>query len=273
MTDFTLEEQVICSIARLFGPEDDLAVTATNASGLMALLLAKELYAPRLSVLSRAKGRWAFVRDIRFPFMPGNLPEECIETLVDMEEVFSFVVAGKYFIIMQPVQVDKYGYMNLSLVGDMHKPSMAFIGSRGVPDNTVNMPHTLYFLTQHLKRVFVEKVDFISGVGYGEERKQGLVKWGSPIRIMTNLCLIDFDEETGLARLKSIHSGVTLDQVRENTGFDLIIPETLTETEAPSEKELHFLREVMDPLGVRRLDFVRGDEYKKVMAEIMKGGR
>ena len=116
-------------------------------------------------------------------------------------------------------------------------------------------------------------MDFVSGIGYGEERKQGLAKWGAPIRVMTNLCLIDFEEQTGLARLKSIHSGVTLDQVRENTGFDLIVPENLAQTEAPSEEELRLIREVLDPLGVRRLDFVRGDEYKKVMAEIMKGGR
>ena len=271
MATYTREEQIISAIARLFGPDDDLVVTATNPSGLLALLLARELYAPRLSVATLAKGKWAIVRNIRFPFLPDHIPEECIETLLDMEDIFTFVVAGKYFIIMQPVQIDQYGYMNLSLVGDVHKPSRAFIGSRGVPDNTVNMPHTLYYLTQHLKRVFVEKVDFISGIGYGEERRQGLAKWGAPIRVMTNLCLIDFEEQTGRARLKSIHSGVTLDQVRENTGFDLIVPEDLAETEAPSDEELRVLREVLDPLGVRRLDFVRGDEFNKVMAEIMKG--
>lgn len=273
MKSYTVEEQIICYIASTFKADDDFAVVSTSACGLVALALAKELYAPRLSLLHSAKSRYAIARNVRFPYDSGNLPEECIETLLNLEEVFSLCVRGKYLIIMQPLQVDQYGYMNLSLVGDMYKPSLAFVGSRNVPSNTVNSPRTLYFVPRHLKRVFVEKVDFKSGVGYGEERKQGIVKWGTPIEIVSNLCVVDFEEETGRARLKSIHTGIALDQVKENTGFELIIPKMLSETGAPTDEELHLLRNAIDPLGVRRLDFVRGEEYKQVMAEIMSGGK
>jgi acyl CoA:acetate/3-ketoacid CoA transferase beta subunit len=174
---------------------------------------------------------------------------------------------------MQPVQIDRNAYMNLSLVGDKLKPSAVFVGSRNVPDNTVNQPRTLYFVPHHSTRVFVDKVDFISGVGYGKEREEGLAKWGSPIEIISNLGVIDFDPETGRARLKSMHTGVSLNQVKENTGFDLIIPEPLPGMDPPTEEELHWIRDEIDPLGVRRLDFVRGEEYKQVMAEIMGGSQ
>ncbi len=273
MANFTIEEQIACYIARSFNPDDDFAVLATGPCGLVGLALAKELYAPRLSLLGHAKSRFAVMRQYRFPFMPGNPPPELIETLLTMDDVFALVVRGKYFIIMQPVQVDQNGYMNLSMVGDKFKPAAVFVGSRNVPDNTVNQPRTLYFVPNHNRRVFVEKVDFISGVGYGKERREGIAKWGAPIEILSNLCAIDFDPETGKARLKSVHTGVTVEHVQANTGFDLIIPEPLPGMDPPTDTELRHIRDEIDPLGVRRLDFVRGEEYKNVMAEIMSGGK
>jgi acyl CoA:acetate/3-ketoacid CoA transferase beta subunit len=172
---------------------------------------------------------------------------------------------------MQPVQIDQYGYMNLSLVGDRDRPSAVFVGSRGVPDNTVNGSRTLYFVPNHLKRVFVEKVDFASGLGYGKERKEGRIEWGAPLKIITNLCVMDFEEESGRVRLKSLHTGVTLDQVKENTGFELILPDPVPETEPPTSEELHWIREIIDPSGISRLDFVKGEAFKRVLSEIMKG--
>ncbi|MBW2367192.1 MAG: hypothetical protein JRH15_04835, partial [Deltaproteobacteria bacterium] len=206
MGNYTVEEQLVCYIARSFKPEDDFSVLATTPSNSIGLALAKALYAPRLSLIGITNGKYALIRDIRFPFIPGSLPDKCIETLFDTEAVFGLVTRGKYFIIMQPVQIDQYGNMNLSLLGDKYRPSKSFVGSRNVPTNTVNAPRTLYFVNNHLKRVFVEKVDFISGVGYGKERKEGVVKWGAPIEVISNLCVVDFEEETGRARLKSIHT-------------------------------------------------------------------
>lgn len=270
MPVYTLEELIVCEVARSYGPDDDFVVFATSNSGFVGLALAKELYAPRLCFYMGAKGTGAFLRDVRFPFVIGAPPERFIETLVGMDEVFNFVVGGKWCIITQPVQIDKYGYINLSLVGDKNKPSAVFVGSRGVPDNTVNAPRGVYWVPNHIKRVFVDKVDFISGLGYGKERKEGMVKWGAPVKVVTNLCILDFDEGTGRMRLKSIHNGVTLDQVKDNTGFDLIIPKSIPETTPPTDEELHWIRDVIDPFGVRRLDFLKGEDFKKAFSEIMK---
>ncbi|MDY7038021.1 MAG: hypothetical protein SV375_17895, partial [Thermodesulfobacteriota bacterium] len=105
----------------------------------------------------------------------------------------------------------------------------------------------------------------------GRERKEGLVKWGAPVRIITNLCVLDFDEETGGVRLKSVHSGISLDQVKENTGFELIIPDKVVETDAPTDEELHWIREIIDPAGISQLDFAKGKDFSRLLSEIMKG--
>lgn len=271
MLDFTIGEQIVCEIARSFNPDDDFIVNATTNCGFVGIALAKELYAPKLSFSMNAKGKSAFLMDVRYPFIIGQPPERFIESLLDMEDIFNIVTRGKWCIIMQPVQIDKYGYTNLSLVGDMNKPSAVFVGSRGVPDNTVNGPRTIYYLPNHAKRVFVDKVDFISGVGYGKEWKGGIIKWGLPVKIITNLCIMDFDEETGRVRIKSIHRGITLNQVKENTGFELIIPDLVPETKVPSNEELHWIRNLIDPSGISRLDFLKGEDFKQVLSEIMRG--
>jgi len=271
MADYTFNEQVVCEIARSFGPDDDFVFSSTSNCGLVGGVLAKELYAPRLHLSMGAKGKSAFLNNVRYPFIVGAPPERFIETLMNMEEIYNIAGRGKWCILMQPVQVDKFGYMNLSLAGDMKKPSAVFVGSRGVPDNTVNAPRIMYFVPGHAARVFVDKVDFISGLGYGKERKEGTIKWGAPTKIITNLCVMDFEDGTGRVRLKSIHTGITLEQVKENTGFDLVHASPVPETAAPSDEELHMIREVIDPVGISRLDFLRGEDYKRVLSEIMRG--
>ena len=271
MTDYTVEEQVICYLARSFDAEDSLGVFGVNNCMSIAMSLAKELYAPRLSLLAWVKGKYGVLGKLRFPFEQGQVPEDWIETLYSSEEAFAMVNSGKYLVVMQPVQIDQRGFMNLSLLGDMRKPKHSFVGSRGCPNNTVMQPRTFYFVPNHSPRVFVKRVDFRSGVGYGEERRSGLVRWGAPIEVITNLCIIDFDAEIGKARLKSLHKGITRPQVEENTGFELIVPDDLAETGTPTEAELRLIRGLIDPLGVRRLDFASRHEYARIEAEIQAG--
>ncbi len=267
----TFQELNVCEIARSFGEEDNFVISAASNSGIVGAVLAQELYAPKVSFYMGAKGKGAILRNVRYPFIVGKPPEGFIETLVDMQDVFDAVGGGKWCMIMQPVQLDKHGYMNLSLVGDINKPHRVFVGSRGVPDNTVNAPRIIYLVPSHNSKVFVENVDFKSGVGHGKERKEGLVKYGAPVKVLTNLCVMDFEEETGRMRLKSVHTGVTVDDVKNNTGFDLVIPDNVPETPAPSDDEMRYIREIIDPTGISRLDYLRGEEHKKVLDDIMGG--
>ena len=271
MSDYTMEEQIVSQIARSFGPDDDMVTTAVTMCGFVGLCLAQELYAPNISYWMEAKGRGALLSKVVYPFMMGSPPQGFVETLCTTEDIFEWLAAGKWCILMQAVQIDKFGYTNLSLVGDKKNPSSVFVGSRGVPDNTVNGARTYFMIPGHSTRTFVEKVDFISGVGNGPERKEGIIKYGATHLVFSNLGIFDFEEETGRMRLKSVHVGVTVDQVKKNTGFELAIPDSVPETDPPTAEELHYMREVIDPLGIRRLDFAKGEANKQVMAEVMSG--
>ena len=271
MGEYTIEEQIVTQIARSFKPEDNLVTAALTNCGFVGLALAQRLYAPQIKLCTGAKGRWALLSNISFPFMVGRPPEKFIETLATSEEVFAWVVSGKWCMIMQPVQIDKFGNANLAFIGDKRKPSRVFVGPRALPDNTTYGLRTYYIVTEHTRRLFMEKVDFICGVGYGEERKQGTIKWGAPYRVFSNLGVFDFEEKSGRMRLKSLYQGISLQQVIDNTGFELIIPQPVPVAEAPTQEELSLIREVIDPLGVRNLDSVKGEAYTQMVKGIMSG--
>ncbi len=150
-------------------------------------------------------------------------------------------------------QVDKYGNSNIVCIGNYHKPKIRLIGPINQPGHFALFGREIIVL-DHEKRNFVDKVDFISGVGYldgpGAREKFGLIGNG-PCLILTDKAIFDFAPKTKLARLKSIHPGVSLDWIIKNTGFTHdYIPKRVPETPAPTNEEIRLLREVIDPRGV-----------------------
>ncbi len=270
-TGYSLEEQIISQIARCFTPDDALAVNATTMCSLVGVALAQRLYAPGLVIQREAMGQMAHHSNFCLPYKPGNPSEDSLEIYLNMELAWEQVFGGKWNIVMQPVQIDQLGNANLSLVGDMTRPKVVFVGSRGLPDNTVNCERVYYVVTEHTKRVFVERVDFISGLGHGPKRKELGINSGAPRKVFSNLGVFDFDEDTGRMRIKSLHTGVPLEDVVGSTGFELIIPESVPETENPSEDEIRLIREEIDPLGMRGLDFAKGEALKELQERIRKG--
>jgi len=270
---YSLVEQVISQIARSFRQDDIMAVSATTMCALAGAILAQRLYAPGIVIHREALGRTAHLSNMKLPYEPSSAPQESIETYLDNERVWELVFGGRWNIFMQPIQIDKYGNTNLSLVGDKVKPKVVFVGSRGFPDNTVNCDRTYFVVTDHSMKVFVEKVDFISGLGHGKVRTVLGIKIGAPHLVFSNLGVFDFDEDTGHMRIKSINSGVGLGDIIKNTGFELIVPEDVAETPHPSEEELRLIRDEIDPLGVSRLDFAKGEVYTRIKEQIQKGQR
>jgi len=150
-------------------------------------------------------------------------------------------------------QVDKYGNCNIVCIGDYRKPKIRLIGPINQPGHFALFGREIIVL-DHEKRNFVDKVDFISGVGYldgpGAREKLGLIGDG-PCLVLTDKAIFDFDPKTKLARLRSIHPGTSLDWVIKNTGFTHdYIPMSVPETPAPTDEEIRLLREVIDPRGV-----------------------
>ncbi|GAA0523264.1 CoA-transferase subunit beta [Streptomyces antimycoticus] len=164
----------------------------------------------------------------------------------------AMVAGGRRHVMMGASQLDAYGNQNISCVGDWAKPRRQLLGVRGAPINTLNNP-TSYWVPRHSPRVFVERVDMVSGVGYDRAAaaEPATRRFHEIRRVVTDLAVLDFATPDRSLRLRSVHPGVTVDQVREATGFPLTVPDEVPHTRMPSAEELRLIREVLDPKALR----------------------
>lgn len=176
-----------------------------------------------------------------------------IEGWMPFRSIFDVLWAGKRHIMMIPSQLDRYGNMNISCIGeDYQRPKVQLIGPRGAPGNTINHP-TSYWVPRHSARVFVPRVDRVCGVGYDSAAAGGPAaqRFHDLRRVVTDLGVLDFGSSDHALRLVSVHPGVRVDDVRAATGFPLEVTDDLAESRLPTEEELRLIREVIDPDGAR----------------------
>jgi glutaconate CoA-transferase subunit B len=155
------------------------------------------------------------------------------------------------------IQIDRYGNSNMIGIGtDYRKLKFRGPGPIGTTNATVHNGTWHLVTNSHDRRVLVDRVDYISALGYGDGEKNLRQKLalpnGGPTSIITPLCIFDFDEETHSARLKSVHPGVTKEEVVERTGFDIIVPSGVPTTVGPTPEELVLLRTRVDTQGALR---------------------
>jgi glutaconate CoA-transferase subunit B len=145
-------------------------------------------------------------------------------------------------------QIDMYGNLNSSFIGDPEKPKVRLPGTGGAND-IASLASKILVAMHHEKKRFVEKVDFITTPGYlqgGESRKKAGLLMGGTYKVITHLGIFGFEEKTKRMRLETLHPEVTLEEVKERTGFEMLIPEKIEYTKPPTEQELRSLRE-LDP--------------------------
>ena len=165
----------------------------------------------------------------------------------------------------RPGQVDQRGnFNNIAFGKDYRRPRMRMPGAGGIPDVTCISDDMYLYVPRHSRVTFVTRLDFLSGLGHHPSRRRG----AGPRYLISDLGQFDF--ESGLMRLTHIHPGATLDRIRAKTGFDLEISPQLEVTEPPSEEELRLLREVIDPLGVRRLELLSGPKRRRLLREALE---
>ncbi|WP_019885439.1 CoA-transferase subunit beta [Streptomyces purpureus] len=162
----------------------------------------------------------------------------------------TMVTGGKRHVMMGASQIDRHGNQNISCIGDWSRPARQLLGVRGAPVNTLNNPVS-YWIPKHSPRVFVERVDMVSGVGHDRAAAAGATRFHRLGRVVSDLGVLDFETPDRSMRLASLHPGVTVDQVRAATGFDLVIGENVPYTREPTGEELRLIREVIDPEGLR----------------------
>jgi acyl CoA:acetate/3-ketoacid CoA transferase beta subunit len=193
----------------------------------------------------------AYLRDDVAPLTGDAAQEPVVEGWMPFRRVFDLLWNGRRHVVMTATQIDRYGNHNFACIGPHAKPKAQLLGMRGAPGNTISHP-TSYWVPNHSTRVFVEQVDVVSGVGYDRARELGSAARFHEIRcVVSNLGVFDFDTPDRRMRLASLHPGVSVDDVVEQTGFELAIPDDTPTTRTPDAEELRLIREVLDPGGAR----------------------
>ncbi|MBI2987365.1 MAG: hypothetical protein HYY45_11415 [Deltaproteobacteria bacterium] len=253
---YTIPELITVCLSRHM--EDGLLAIVGTASyePAIACRLAQMTHAPNLTWLFGGIG----AANPKLKPMPPSTADvrgmRGAESAVGIDEIDDYELAGKVDLFFAGgIQIDRYGNLNLVCVGDYDRPRLRGPGSVGLPFLS-RVKKIFIFTRAHNRRTFVEKVDFVSGVGYldgpGSRDRLGLKEDEGPALVVTNLAVMDFDPGSKRMRLKSLHPGVSLEKVVENTGFDLLQTSNLSTTPPPSDEELRFIREEIDTEGILR---------------------
>jgi acyl CoA:acetate/3-ketoacid CoA transferase beta subunit len=177
-------------------------------------------------------------------------PDKVVEAWNPYRSMFDVVWSGRRHVMMGASQMDRYGNQNFACIGPMDRPKAQLLGFRGAPGNTIQN-RTSYWIPAHNAKTFVQQVDVVTGVGYDRARALGAGgRFHRLGHVVTNLGVMDFETPDNTMRLRSVHPGVTVDEIVAATGFDLVVPDDVPETRSPTEAELALIAEI-DPNGLR----------------------
>jgi acyl CoA:acetate/3-ketoacid CoA transferase beta subunit len=233
MTEATRAEYCVIACAEAWRGDGEVLASPMGLIPSIGARLARLTFAPDLLLTD---GEALLVR-------PDGTPEGWLP----YRQHLALVTGGRRHVMMGASQIDRFGNQNISCVGDWERPRRQLLGVRGAPVNTLNHP-TSYWIPRHSRRVFVERVDMVCGVGY--DHAAGARHHRIP-RVVSDLGVFDFATPDRSMRPASLHPGVTLEQVREATGFELAVPDEVPPTREPTADELRLIREVVDPAGTR----------------------
>ena len=247
MSDFTRAEACAVAIAETFRGDGEILVSPIGLLPQVGAKLARLTFEPDILMTDGVAPLVANVDPVGAP--PG---QAVVEGWMPYRTVFDTLWCGTRHVMMGATQIDRYGNQNIAAIGGYVKPKAQLLGMRGAPGNTLSHP-TSYWVPNHSPKVFVEKVDVCSGVGYDRIRElpEATRRFHEIRRVVSNLGVFDFQTPDNTMRLASVHAGVTVDEVVENTTFELVIEGDVPETRPPTDEELRLMREVIDPAGLR----------------------
>ncbi|MGH2785125.1 MAG: CoA-transferase subunit beta [Actinomycetota bacterium] len=239
MSDATRDEVCVIACAEAWRGDGPVLASAFGVIPTLGVRLARATFEPDLLV---SDGEALLIAND----LPIGSTEKVVEGWVPFRTVFDMVWSGRRHVMMGATQIDRHGNQNISALGDHARPKVALIGVRGAPGNTINHA-TSYWVSAHSARTFVERVDVVSGVG--TDRGAADLR-----RVVTNLCVFDFETPDGAMRVRSLHPGVSIDEVLANTAFAPVVPDDVTETRMPTAEELALIRDVLDRSDLRKTE-------------------
>ena len=241
-------ELLICTASRLM--EDGTTAFIGTGIPMLAAALAQRQQAPNLVTVFEFGGTGAILEDLPMAVGEARTFHKALHAsgICDVMEAAQrgFIDYG----FLGGAQVDPYGNLNSTIIGPVHHPPKVRLpGSGGANDVGSLCWHTIIII-RHSKRSFVSKVDFVTTPGYltgpGAREAAGLPPDTGPLYVVSNLALLGFDDDTKRMKLLATQPGVTVEQVVAETSFELIIPTQVGVSEAPTDEELHILRDQVD---------------------------
>ena len=226
------------------------SVFAGVGLSLLSASLAQKSHAPDLTIIVEGGS-------IGPELLPGQLPISTNEMRVAyrarmlprITDIFLFAQRGFLEVgFVGGAQIDRYGNLNSSVVGPYATPRVRLPGSGGAND-IISLCHRVMVVTMHERRRFVPQADFVTSPGFltgGSSRQDAGLLFGRVSRVVTDLAILGFDDSTKAMRLEALHPGVSVDDVVDKTGFELMIPDSVPVTEPPDHGELEMLRS-LDP--------------------------
>ncbi len=242
----TRAEVCAAAIADCFANDGEILANPIGTLPMIGGRLAKATVAPQLVMTD---GEALLVDNI----VPVGVddPEKVVVGWNPYRTMFDVVWSGRRHVMMGGSQIDMWGNQNFAFIGSRDAPKTQLLGMRGAPGNTIN-DKTSYFLPGHSTRLFVPEVDVVCGVGYDRAAKLGpdAARFHELGWVITNLAVMDFATPDHRMRLRSVHPGVTVDDVVAATGFELVIDGDVPQSRLPTDEEIHWIREVIDPNGL-----------------------
>jgi glutaconate CoA-transferase subunit A len=269
---FTIDELLAVCLSREYDNESICSVGSVSPLAMVSYLLAKKTHSPGLTIIALNGG---FI-DIDFHPMSLTAAEPLefgsAKVIWGGDETYHWYYQQGRITheVITTAQVDQRGRTNNAWISTGSK-RLRLPGQGGMADvANLHRNFTLY-LTRHSRERFVEAVDFCTasrGLLTNEERRAAGLPPGT-VRLISDLGLFELSHQDRRFRLVSLHPGVTLDQVREQTGGELLVSESLTTTEPPTAEQLRQMREEIDPFGIRRLEFVPGRDRLAMIESIL----
>ncbi len=219
--DFTVGELMAARIAREVRDDTYVGTGAASPVPMAGVLLAQKTHAPDMIYVAIGASD------------PALSP-------ISGKETFDLAQRGKLdLFFLGGAQIDGHGNINLSTIGDHDRPDLRLPGAAGSGMLYFMTNRIILFRMEHTPRVFVKDVDFITSAGSSGERVE---RPGGPSLLVTTLCIMKYLRDAAQFELESVHPGVTVDEVKENTGFTFLVPDDVPETAPPTDGELRLLR-------------------------------
>lgn len=249
-SEYSLAELMICAGAEAFRNDGEVLATGIGLIPRLAASLAMKTF--NTDLMMTDSEAWLLSE----PNPVGNREADYIqknETWMGFSRIFDNVWSSRRHAMVGPTQIDRYGQANISALGGTYEqPKVQMLGVRGFPGNSISHANS-FFVPSHNKRVFVEgECDVVASIGYNPDRlPKGYSLDEIDIRlVVTHLCVMDWNGPGHQLRLLSTHPGVSVEQVLENTGFEVFVDGDIPVTAAPTRAQLDVIRQ-LDPHNLR----------------------